>query len=80
MPDVNSAQQVLTYLLTNKKVVAHAYRNRLYRFSSGTICKECTRELKDWLTDDEGEDIPERYRLFREVYVVVICVHVVVVC
>ena len=49
MPHVNSAQLVLKYMLANRKALTAAYRNRLYRFSSGSAFADCTQDLQDLL-------------------------------
>lgn len=51
MPSVNSAQLVLKYMLIERKRLTAAYRNRLYRFSSGSVFKDCTADLDDHLEE-----------------------------
>ena len=44
-PQFNSSQLVLKYLLLNEKKLHTAWRNRIYRFSSGTTFAKITRKL-----------------------------------
>ena len=50
-PSAKSAQTVLKYLLINDSDVVKAWRNRIYRYSSGTLFAKTTVELQDYLHD-----------------------------
>jgi len=47
----NSAQLVLKYLLLNEKKLHQAWRNRIYRFSSGTTFSVHKKKLRKYLAD-----------------------------
>ena len=47
-----SAQLVLEYLICNPKLVANAWRGKLYRFSSGTLFKRLCTPLTDHLSEE----------------------------
>lgn len=47
-----SAQLVLEYLICNPKLLANAWRNKLYRFSSGTNFKKLCGELTAYLAEE----------------------------
>ena len=50
-PNYNAAQLVLKYLLLNEKKLHQAWRNRIYRFSSGTTFAKTTGKLKKYLKE-----------------------------
>ena len=50
---MNSAQLVLKYLLMNEKTLHTAWRNRIYRYSSGSTFATVTADLDEFLHEDE---------------------------
>ena len=50
---MNSAQLVLKYLLMNEKTLHTAWRNRIYRYSSGSSFAIVTANLDDLLHEDD---------------------------
>ena len=46
-----SAQLVLEYLVCNPKLVANAWRGKLYRFSSGSLFKRICTKLTEHLSE-----------------------------
>ena len=50
-PSAKSSQMVLKYLLVNDALVVKAWRNRVYRYSSGTLFADSTHELQEYLND-----------------------------
>ena len=50
---MNSAQKFLKYLLMNEKKLHTAWRNRIYRYSSGSTFAMVTDDLDEHLHEDE---------------------------
>lgn len=55
MPDANSSQLVLKYILANRDVFVKSYHNRVYSYSSGTKFVEVSHPLTKWLDQLESQ-------------------------
>ena len=61
-PEIHSdiAKMVLEYMYSQPSLVVKAWRNRIYKFTSGTYFKLTTVNLRDWLdADDKDSDDEE---------------------
>ena len=67
-PSAKSAQTVLKYLLINDSDVVKAWRNRIYRYSSGTLFAKTTVELQDYL-----HDLNDPSALRKVIYYLLLC-------
>ena len=66
-PHSNVCQIVLKYILLNPECAAKAWRTRLYYYSSGTLFKQVSGDLKDFLKDAKDNIIPMKAKLLRNV-------------
>ena len=55
MPDANSSQLVLQYMLVNRQLFVKAYHNRVYSYSSGSKFTEVAYPLTQWKEQLEAE-------------------------
>ena len=55
MPDANSSQLVLQYMLVKRNVFVKAFHNRVYAYSSGSKFSEVTYPLQQWMEQLESQ-------------------------
>ena len=55
MPDANSSQLVLQYMLVNRNVFVKTFHNRVYTYSSGSKFSEVTYPLQQWMEQLESQ-------------------------
>ena len=55
MPDANSSQLVLEYMLVNRDLFVKAFHNRVYTYSSGSKFAEVAYPLEQWLEQLESQ-------------------------
>ena len=55
MPDANSSQLVLQYMLVNRQLFVKAYHNRVYSYSSGSKFAEVAYPLTQWKEQLEAQ-------------------------